>query len=113
MVSKAVQSVAALVGVTVLGMLTVPGSALGGPDAPEDATRASAPEAGGYTPGQPPSVKQPIDCQTECDDKYQDCIDRAPSSCLRKSGGKTKCQQCWERCNAGDSPSDECRKCLF
>jgi hypothetical protein len=50
---------------------------------------------------------------TSCDDKYQDCIDDGPSSCLKRSGGKTLCQRCWERCNAGDSPSSACKTCLF
>jgi hypothetical protein len=49
----------------------------------------------------------------DCDDKYQDCVDNGPTSCLKKSGGKTLCQRCWERCNAGDSPSADCRRCKF
>lgn len=49
----------------------------------------------------------------ECDDKYQDCMDNGPSSCRAVSGGKTLCNRCWERCNAGDSPSSECKKCKF
>lgn len=49
----------------------------------------------------------------DCDDKYQDCIDNGPSSCLNKVAGKTLCYRCWERCNAGDSPSDQCRQCKF
>jgi hypothetical protein len=49
----------------------------------------------------------------DCDDKYQDCVDNGPTSCRRKSAGKTVCQRCWERCNAGDSPSDVCRGCKF
>jgi hypothetical protein len=48
-----------------------------------------------------------------CDDKYQDCVDNGPSSCLKRSGGKTQCYRCWERCNAGDSPSSECKTCRF
>lgn len=48
-----------------------------------------------------------------CDDKYQDCVDNGLSSCLKRSGGKTLCQRCWERCNAGDSPSATCRNCKF
>lgn len=48
-----------------------------------------------------------------CDDKYQSCINNGPTSCLKTSGGKTLCQRCWERCNAGDFPSGACRKCLF
>ena len=50
---------------------------------------------------------------TDCDDKYQDCVNNAPSSCLKRSGGKTLCQRCWEQCNAGSSPSSACRTCLF
>jgi hypothetical protein len=49
----------------------------------------------------------------DCDNKYQDCVDNGPSSCLKRSGGKTLCQRCWERCNAGDSPSSECKACRF
>jgi hypothetical protein len=49
----------------------------------------------------------------DCDDKYQDCISNGPASCLKEEGGKTLCQRCWERCNAGDSPSARCRKCKF
>ncbi len=49
----------------------------------------------------------------ECDDKYQNCIDKGPASCLKNSGGKTLCQRCWERCNAGDSPSSACTACYF
>lgn len=49
----------------------------------------------------------------ECDDKYQDCVDNGPSSCLDQEGGKTQCNRCWERCNAGDSPSAKCRNCRF
>jgi hypothetical protein len=56
-------------------------------------------------------------CQREenqnCDQKYQICVDYGPISCLKNSGGKSLCQRCWERCNAGDSPSWECRKCKF
>jgi hypothetical protein len=48
-----------------------------------------------------------------CDDKYTDCVDNGPSSCGKKSGGKTLCQRCWERCNAGDAPSSDCKKCRF
>ena len=50
---------------------------------------------------------------SDCDEKYQDCIANAPTSCLKKSGGKSLCQRCWERCNAGDSPSSTCRTCKF
>lgn len=74
--------------------------------------------AAGFTPAGGPrrpltGVTQPNDCKTECDDKYQDCIDSGPKSCLKQRGGKTLCQRCWERCNAGDSPSAECRQCRF
>jgi hypothetical protein len=48
-----------------------------------------------------------------CDDKYQACMDNGPSSCRAVSGGKTVCNRCWERCNAGDSPSSACKKCMF
>ena len=48
-----------------------------------------------------------------CDDKYQNCQDNGPTSCLKKEGGKSLCNRCWERCNAGDSPSSQCRKCKF
>ncbi len=48
-----------------------------------------------------------------CDEKYQDCQANAPTSCLKKSGGKSQCQRCLERCNAGDSPSSTCRTCRF
>lgn len=50
---------------------------------------------------------------SDCDEKYQDCINNGPTSCLKEEGGKTQCQRCWERCNAGDSPSAKCRKCKF
>lgn len=50
---------------------------------------------------------------SECDDKYQDCINNGPTSCLKKVAGKTLCYRCWERCNAGDSPSSQCRNCKF
>jgi len=50
---------------------------------------------------------------SDCDDKYQDCQAYAPTSCLKKSGGKSLCQRCLERCTAGDSPSGTCRKCKF
>lgn len=48
-----------------------------------------------------------------CDDKYQDCVNNGPAKCLKKSAGKTVCYRCWERCNAGDSPSGECSDCRF
>jgi hypothetical protein len=48
-----------------------------------------------------------------CDEKYQDCINYAPKSCLKESGGKSQCARCQERCNAGDSPSAACKKCKF
>jgi hypothetical protein len=51
--------------------------------------------------------------QNDCDDKYQDCVNNGPKSCLKEEGGKTLCNRCWERCNAGDSPSARCRKCKF
>ncbi len=50
---------------------------------------------------------------TDCDDKYQDCVDNGPTKCLKKSAGKTVCYRCWERCNAGDGPSAGCRDCKF
>jgi hypothetical protein len=49
----------------------------------------------------------------DCDEKYQYCLNYAPTSCLAREGGKTLCQRCLERCRAGDSPSDRCRKCGF
>lgn len=49
----------------------------------------------------------------ECDDKYQDCINHGPSSCRKEEAGKSLCNRCWERCNAGDSPSARCRNCKF
>jgi hypothetical protein len=49
----------------------------------------------------------------ECTDKYVNCMNNAPTSCLKRSGGKTVCRQCRDRCNAGDSPSPTCVKCLF
>ena len=49
----------------------------------------------------------------ECDEKYQECIEKAPTSCLKEEAAKKVCQRCWERCNAGDSPSSRCKKCLF
>lgn len=48
-----------------------------------------------------------------CDDKYQDCQANGPTSCLKEDGGKSLCYRCWERCNAGDSPSARCRTCKF
>jgi hypothetical protein len=36
-----------------------------------------------------------------------------PKSCLAEEAGKSVCNRCLERCNAGDSPSSKCRKCLF
>lgn len=48
-----------------------------------------------------------------CDEKYQDCQNSGPLFCLRKEGGKSLCQRCWERCKAGDSPSARCRACKF
>lgn len=48
-----------------------------------------------------------------CDEKYQYCLNYAPTSCLKREGGKTLCQRCLERCNAGDSPADRCRYCGF
>jgi hypothetical protein len=51
--------------------------------------------------------------KTECDDKYQDCVNNGPTSCLEREGGKTLCQRCWERCNAGDSASSKYRNCKF
>ncbi|WP_050431323.1 RHS repeat-associated core domain-containing protein [Chondromyces crocatus] len=50
---------------------------------------------------------------SSCDERYQACIGNAPRSCMQYEAGKTKCQRCWERCNAGDSPSRSCKKCLF
>lgn len=48
-----------------------------------------------------------------CDSRYQDCQNNAPFSCTNSIGGKSQCQRCWERCNAGDAPSATCRKCRF
>lgn len=59
------------------------------------------------------------DCATnrslsdDCQEKYEDCINNAPTSCLKKVGGMTLCKRCQQRCEAGDSPSAECRKCHF
>jgi hypothetical protein len=50
---------------------------------------------------------------SDCDEKYQDCLANGPTFCLKKSGGKSRCQRCLERCNAGDSPSSTCRTCKF
>jgi hypothetical protein len=50
---------------------------------------------------------------SSCQDKWDDCVDNGPSSCLKKSEGKTLCTRCLERCNAGASPSAACRKCKF
>ena len=50
---------------------------------------------------------------SDCDENYQDCMANGPPSCLKKSGGKSQCQRCLERCNAGDSPSSTCRTCRF
>jgi hypothetical protein len=48
-----------------------------------------------------------------CAEKFQNCSNYAPKSCLAKEAGKSVCNRCLERCNAGDSPSNKCRKCLF
>lgn len=50
---------------------------------------------------------------SECQEKYEDCLNKAPTSCLKKSEGKTVCKRCQQRCEAEDKPSAECRKCLF
>ncbi len=50
---------------------------------------------------------------SSCDEKYQNCSNYAPKSCLAVEAGKSVCNRCLERCNAGDSPSSRCRKCLF
>ena len=49
----------------------------------------------------------------ECDSKYQDCVNNGPASCSTQKSGSTQCYKCWERCNAGDSPTAACRKCRF
>lgn len=52
-----------------------------------------------------------------CDEKYQDCMDRGPwRSCARPGSGdagETKCRTCYRRCESGDPPSSDCKKCLF
>jgi RHS repeat-associated protein len=53
------------------------------------------------------------DTENDCDDKYRACINHGPTECQRVEAGKTQCQRCWERCNAGDAPSRKCRKCGF
>ena len=50
---------------------------------------------------------------SSCHDKWNDCMDNGPTSCLAQSGGKTLCSRCEERCVAGDSPSAQCKKCKF
>ena len=50
---------------------------------------------------------------SNCAEKYQNCVNYAPTSCLAEEAGKSVCNRCLERCNAGDSPSSKCRKCLF
>jgi hypothetical protein len=62
-------------------------------------------------------------CRTSCDseangkkkctDKFVNCQNHAPKSCLKESGGQSVCAQCRERCNSGDPPSPQCKKCLF
>ena len=49
----------------------------------------------------------------KCEAKYQDCVNSGPTSCLKIEGGKRQCNWCLERCNAGDSSSPTCKKCLF
>jgi hypothetical protein len=53
--------------------------------------------------------KQDDDCQ----EKYERCRNYAPWSCEKKNGGTTQCKRCQQRCEAGDSPSPQCKKCLF
>jgi hypothetical protein len=48
-----------------------------------------------------------------CNAKYQDCINYGPTSCLKQEGGKTQCNRCLERCNAGEPPSATCVTCKF
>jgi hypothetical protein len=50
-----------------------------------------------------------------CDEKYQDCVNRGPWSCARPGSGSdgTKCRTCFRRCESGDPPSSDCKKCLF
>lgn len=52
---------------------------------------------------------------SSCDEKYQDCMNRGPWSCARPGSGSegTKCRSCFKRCESGDPPSSECKKCLF
>jgi hypothetical protein len=49
----------------------------------------------------------------ECDVKYQDCIAFGPAKCQKVVANQTQCQRCWDRCNAGDSPSKLCKDCKF
>ena len=49
----------------------------------------------------------------KCQDKYENCVNSGPTSCLKVEGGKRQCNRCLERCNAGDPPSPTCVKCLF
>ncbi|EYF00808.1 NHL domain-containing protein [Chondromyces apiculatus] len=50
---------------------------------------------------------------SSCDEQYQQCINAGRAECQKVEAGKTKCQRCWERCNAGDSPSSICKRCGF
>jgi hypothetical protein len=49
----------------------------------------------------------------KCTDKFVNCQNSGPTFCMKVSGGQSICRQCRDRCNAGDSPSPTCKKCLF
>jgi len=55
----------------------------------------------------------PSPSNAKCQEKYENCVNYGPKSCLKVSGGKTQCKRCLERCKVGDSPSSTCKNCLF
>ena len=65
------------------------------------------------TPPGPNMCPEDSDDGKDCEQQYQWCINEGPTKCLGRSGGKSLCNRCLERCNAGDSPSQQCRECGF
>jgi hypothetical protein len=71
------------------------------------------PDPGSGSGGDPQGACSPGTPTSTCAERYEDCVASAPTSCLKRSGGKTLCQRCLERCNAGDPPSPACLECRF
>lgn len=55
--------------------------------------------------------------RTVCQEKWERCTNFAPFlTCASKgsgSGGKSRCDLCWQDCDAGKPVSSICKKCLF